>query len=63
MFKMLSTFNIFVRQHRHYYTYFINELKWVMEQFSGLGQNEFPINGGIRIKIQVLLYLVKNFFY
>lgn len=55
MFKMLSIFNIFVKQHRHYYTYFINELKWVMEQFNGLGQSEFPINGGIRIKIQVLL--------
>lgn len=62
MFKMLSIFNIFVRQHKHCYTYFINELKWVMEQFSGLDQNEFPINGGIRMKIQVLFYLVKNFF-
>lgn len=60
MFKMLSIFNTFVRQYKHYYIYFINEFKWIMKQFSGLGQYEFPINGGIRIRIQVPDFLVQN---
>lgn len=60
MFKMLSIFNTFVRQHEHYHIYFINEFKWIMKQFSGFGQYEFLINGGIRIRIQVPDFLVRN---
>lgn len=60
MFKTLSIFNIFVRRHKHYSTHFINELKWVIEKFRIFGQNEFLINGGVRIRIQVPHFLVQN---
>lgn len=60
MCKMFSISNIFVRQRKYYYAHFINELKWAMEQFSGLGQNEFPSKGGVGIRIQFPCFFVRN---